>query len=114
MAQEQVSNERLISALSYLLGPVTGIIFLVTEKNNKFIRFHAMQSTLFFGSVILLNLVLAIVPIIGWLIALIISPFLTLVTFIGWLFLMWKAFNGEMYRLPYFGDLAEKQLERLK
>lgn len=73
-----------------------------------------MQSTVVFGGVFLLNVALGIVPILGWIIALIISPLLAVVSFILWLVLMWKAYNGEKYKLPYLGEIAEKQLAKLK
>jgi len=104
----------MMGALAYLLGPVTGIILLITEKNNQFVRFHAMQSTMIFGAILLFNMVLGIVPVLGWIIALILSPLVALVSFILWLVLMWKAYNGEKYKLPYVGDLAEKQLAKMK
>ncbi|MBM3283415.1 hypothetical protein FJY90_04130 [Candidatus Gottesmanbacteria bacterium] len=103
-----------MGAAAYLLGPITGIILLLVEKKNNFIRYHAMQSTLVFGAILLLNIVLGIVPILGWLIAIILSPLIALVSFVLWLALMWKAYNGERYKLPYFGELAEKQLAKLK
>lgn len=114
MADSTMGNEKLMGALSYLLGPVTGIIFLVMEKKNQFIRFHAMQSTIVFGAILLLNIVLGIVPVLGWIIALILSPIIAIVSFILWLVLMWKAYNGEKYMLPYFGKIAEAQLSKLK
>ena len=43
------NNPKLMGALAYLLGPITGILFLLMEKGNKFVRFHAMQSTILFG-----------------------------------------------------------------
>lgn len=108
------SNEKMMGAVAYLLGPVTGIVLLLTDKKNSYVRFHAMQSTVLFGAFLLLNIVLGIIPILGWIIALIISPILGIASFILWLFLMWKAYNGEKYKLPYFGELAEKQLAKLK
>ncbi len=111
---EKTGNEKMMGAAAYLLGPVTGIVLLLTEKQNGYIRFHAMQSTLLFGALFLFNIVLGIIPVLGWLVALILSPLLTLVAFILWLVLMWKAYNGERYKLPFFGDLAEKQLAKLK
>jgi|SRR3989344_3154671 len=110
---ENVKNEKLMGALSYLLGPVTGIIFLVMEKKNAYVRFHAMQSTILFGAIFLISIALGLIPVLGWIVALILSPLLTLVSFILWLVLMWKAYNGEKYKLPYIGDLAEKQLAKL-
>lgn len=114
MAEKNESNEKLKGALCYLLGPVTGIIMLLVEKKSSYLRYHAMQSTLVFGAIVLLNLVLGIVPVLGWLIALLLSPILAIGSFVLWLFLMWKAYNGEKYKLPYFGNLAEKQLEKIK
>jgi len=114
MAEKDSSNEKMMGAVAYLLGPVTGIILLLVEKNNTYVRFHAMQSTVVFGAILLLNIILGIIPVLGWLVALILSPLVMLVSFVLWVFLMWKAFNGEKYKLPYFGDLAERQLAKLK
>lgn len=108
------SNSNLLGAVAYLLGPVTGIVLLLTKKNDSYVRYHAMQSTIVFGGIFLLNIALGIVPVLGWVIALVLSPLIAVVSFILWLLLMWKAFNGEKYKLPYFGDLAEKQLAKLK
>lgn len=114
MAEQNTSNEKMMGAVSYLLGPITGIIILLTEKNNANIRFHAMQSTLLFGAIFLFNIVLGIIPVLGWLVALVLSPLIGIVSLVLWLLLMWKAYNGEKFKLPYFGDLAEKQLAKMK
>ncbi|MFH0864360.1 MAG: DUF4870 domain-containing protein [Candidatus Gottesmanbacteria bacterium] len=108
MAEGQ-SNENLIGALTYLLGFVTGIIFLLVEKNSKFVRFHAMQSTILFGGIFIANIALGFIPILGWLVGLLLS----LLAFVLWIVLMWKAFQGEMYKLPYVGEIAEKQLAKM-
>lgn len=114
MATTKGGNQNLKGALAYLLGPITGIALLLTDKKNDYIRFHAMQSTVLFGAILLLNIVLVIIPILGWFLALMIAPIVTLVSFILWLVLMYKAYTGERYKLPYFGDLAERQLAKLK
>ncbi len=103
-------NENLMAAASYLLGFITGIIFLLLEKQNKFVRFHAMQSTILFGGIFVANIALGFIPILGWMVGLMLS----LVAFILWIILMWKAFQGEMYKVPYVGDLAQKQLAKIK
>ena len=110
---DNVKNEKLMGAIAYLGLFVTGIILLLVEKKNAYIRFHAMQSTILFGGLFLINIALGIIPILGLIVALIISPLLWLVGFILWIVLMWKAYNGEKYKLPYIGDLAEKQLAKL-
>jgi len=110
MAAKASGNENLMAAASYLLGFVTGIIFLLVEKESKFVRFHAMQSTILFGGVFIINIALGFIPILGWLAGLLIS----LGSFILWIVLMWKAFQGEMFKVPYVGDMAEQQLAKMK
>lgn len=102
-------NENVLGAVAYLLGFITGIVLLLVEKNSKFVRFHAMQSTVLFGGLFVVNLILGFIPILGWLVGFILS----LAAFVLWLVLMWKAFNGEMYKVPYVGDIAEKQLAKM-
>lgn len=110
MATTTKGNENLMGAASYLLGFVTGIIFLLLEKQSKFVRFHAMQSTVLFGGIFVVNIALGFIPILGWLAGLLLS----LVSFVFWIICMWKAFQGEMYKVPYVGDVAEKQLAKMK
>jgi uncharacterized membrane protein len=103
-------NENLLAAASYLLGFVTGIIILLVEKESKYVRFHAMQSTMLFGGLFIVNIALGFIPILGWLVGLLLS----FVAFILWIVLMWKSFQGETYHVPYVGDLADKQLAKMK
>ena len=113
MTNSTVYVEKQKAALSYLLGPITGIFFLLREKENSYIRFHAMQSTLVIGTILLVNMVLGIVPILGPIIVILLSLPISGVTLVLILFLMYKAYIGEKFKLPYFGDLAEKQLANL-
>jgi uncharacterized membrane protein len=108
MAETQ-KNENLMGALCYLLGFITGIIFLLVEKQSKFVRFHAMQSTILFGGIFIVNIGLGFIPILGWVAGMLLS----LLAFVLWIVLMWKAFQGEMYKVPYVGDIAEKQLAKM-
>lgn len=110
MASTLQSNEHTMGAVAYLLGPVTGILFLLLEKESAFIRFHAMQSVIMFGGIFVLSIGLSIIPFLGGLVGLI----LNFVAFIYWLILMWKAFQGEKYKVPYVGDMAEAQLAKMK
>ena len=102
-------NQNMMGAVAYLLGFVTGIILLLVEKENKFVRFHAMQSTITFGALFVLGMVLGFIPIIGWFIGILLGP----VELILWVVLMWKAFSGEMFKLPVVGEMAEKQLAKM-
>ncbi len=91
--------------LSYLLGFITGIIFYVLEKDNKFVRFHAMQSILVFGSLFVLSIVLQFVLFILWPLAVI----LNIAGIALWVILMVKAYQGECFKFPIAGDIAEKK-----
>jgi uncharacterized membrane protein len=95
------------AALSYLVGFVTGIIFLLVEKDNTFVRFHAMQSTLFFIGVIIIDVVLQVIPILG---ALIVIFILLPASVIVWLLMMYKAYQGEAYKLPLVGQWAADRI----
>ncbi len=100
-------------ALAYLLGPITGILFLVVEKENQFVRFHAMQSTVLSIAWIIVSFGLRFfvsVPMIGWIVGLLLSFVMGLAGFILWLLLMWKAFQGQEWELPMVGAFARKQL----
>jgi uncharacterized membrane protein len=91
------------AALSYLVGFVTGIIFLLVEKENRFVRFHAMQSTLLFVGIVLVDILLQIVPLLGAL--LVVFIVIPLSAFL-WLFMMFKAYQGEEFKLPLVGQMA--------
>lgn len=105
----------LAGALAYLLGPITGVFFLVTEKENRFIRFHAAQSTVLSIAwiamavvLIVLEGVLAFIPVVGWLVGILLSLGLGLVGFVLWLLLMYRAFQGREWVLPLVGPQAQR------
>ena len=91
------------AALCYLVGFVTGIIFLVVEKENKFVRFHAMQSTLVFIGIVAVDILLQLAPILG---ALVVVFIVIPLSAILWLLLMFKAYQGEEFKLPLVGQMA--------
>jgi uncharacterized membrane protein len=100
-------DENVAAALAYGLGWITGIIFLVTEPANKFVRFHAMQSTIVFLALSVLTFVLQVVPFLGMLIAVF---FVIPLSAVLWLVLMFKAYQGERFKLPVVGDMAEQRI----
>jgi uncharacterized membrane protein len=110
-------EDNVAGALCYLIGFVTGIIFLVLEPYNKrpFVRFHAFQSILFCAAWIALSIALSIIFLITgaalhlWWIFLPIRMLIGLVGFLLWLFCMYKAYNRELYQLPVIGPIAAKQ-----
>ncbi len=105
--------------LSYLFGWITGLIFLLIDpyKNDKFVRFHAFQSIFFnvavFGAwvaIFILSTILGFIT--RGLGFFLMGPLLTLV-WIGvvviWIICMVKAYGNQKFKLPFIGDLAEKQ-----
>ena len=105
--------------LTYVLGFVTGIIFLILEPYNKdkFVRFHAFQSIFFNVAMIVFwiayTIVSTVLGIVSFGILGIVMAILGLLVFLGilvyWIFLMYKAYNNEKYMIPYIGKLAAQQ-----
>ena len=91
-------SQRMKGALSYVLLWLTGLVMLLLEPQDKFVRFHAMQAIIY-GLVIT---VIGWVPCIGWTLA-----------FIGWLYALYGAYeiyNGREFKIPYIGEFVEKNL----
>ena len=111
-------QENVAGLLCYVLGWITGLIFFLIEKNNKFVRFHAMQSMILFGALFVLQIVVGILMTLLVIVHLgILIPLLSLVntlvfigSFILWIILMVKASQGEKFKLPVIGDLAENNI----
>ncbi len=103
-------EENIEGVLCYSLGLITGILFLLAEKQNQFVRFHAIQST----SVFLPLFLIQVLTFISFtFVSLILSPIIVFLEAVLWIFLMNKAYKGEKYKLPVFGDFSEKLLGNL-
>jgi uncharacterized membrane protein len=94
--------------LCYVLGWVTGIIFVVLEKKSTFVKFHAWQSIMTFGVLFVASLILAWIPIFGW----ILGTLIGILSFVLWIILIIQAGTGKMWKLPLVGDWAEKQASK--
>lgn len=108
-------DPKLAGMLCYILGIITGLIFFLIEKSNHVVRFHAAQSIVFSGSVIVLWIVLAILGVIIASISWTLGNLYSLLTLIVWLglFVLWvvlliKGYSGEKWKLPVIGDIAER------
>lgn len=100
-------DENVAAALAYGLGWVTGIAFLVTEPQNRFVRFHAMQSTIVFLALSVALVLLQMIPVLG----MVVAVFLLIpASAVLWLILMFKAYQGERFKLPVAGDMAEQRI----
>ena len=111
------------AALAYVLGPITGVIFLVLDpyKQDRFVRFHAMQSVVYSVACILFSIAWGIMVgillhIMGWLIFLTfpIRLLISLGMFGLWLYAMYQAYNSREYRIPIVGAFAAQQAASVK
>ncbi len=98
--------------LCYVVGWVTGLVFFLIEKEDDYVRFHAMQSIVVFGAITVIQIIFSIlgfIPYVG-----ILFDILGWVAWLGsivlWVLLMIKAYQGERYKIPYAGDFAEKHI----
>lgn len=96
--------ENVAGVLCYVLGWVSGIVFLIIERENKLVRFHAFQSIIVFGIITLIIIIFSPIPWVGSFICWIVSA----IGFILWIVLMVMAAQEKKYKLPWAGNLAEK------
>jgi uncharacterized membrane protein len=97
---------------------IPAIVFLLVEpyNRNRFVRFHSFQC-LFTAvglivvqvALVILSSVLHFIPVIGWIVTALLWPLYGLCVLGLWLLLVIKAYQGQMFKLPIVGDLAEKQ-----
>ncbi|MBL7036700.1 DUF4870 domain-containing protein [Candidatus Microgenomates bacterium] len=93
-------------ALAYVLGPISGVILFLIEK-DKYVRFHAMQSIVVFVGLFALQWMLGITIILAILI-----PLIGIVSFILWLMLIYKAWMGEEWEVPFAGKFARSLIAK--
>jgi len=101
-------NENVAGALSYVLCFFSGIFFLVAERKNKFVRFHALQSTILFLGLCILNVILKWLPLIGGLL----SGVVNIVIIVAWAFLIFMAFQGRTFKVPVIGDVVYEKINK--
>jgi uncharacterized membrane protein len=113
-------SDNLAGLLAYLFVPA--ILFLVLEpfRRNKFVRFHSFQC-LFFAvawivfwiALSIVGRILAMIPLFGVMVVLVLYPLISLLGLLIVIFLMFKAYQGKKFKLPVVGDMAEKQADAL-
>lgn len=96
-------DENIAGFICYLGSIVTGLIFFLLEKDSRFVKFHAMQSVVFFAMLFIVRGAFGYVPLIGWVIKLLLS----LVGLALWLVLMVSAYHHERLRLPVVSEIAD-------
>jgi uncharacterized membrane protein len=99
--------------LCYVGGWISGLVFLLLETENRFVRFHAIQSIAVFGvfSVVLIVLknILGMIPAIGWVFSDIFGNIVMAIAIIFWIILMLMAYQGRKHKLPWAGDIAARK-----
>ena len=98
-------TDNVAAALAYI--PIVGLIFLLIEPYNKnrFIRFHSFQSLFYLLACIVVSFALGLIPLLG----IIVGFLLGLGEFVLWIVLVLKAYQGQKFKLPVIGDIAEQQ-----
>jgi uncharacterized membrane protein len=107
--------------LCYVLGWVTGIIFVVLEKKSTFVKFHAWQSIMTFGVLTVAHFILS--TMLGWIAVATFSPGLAIfagvmswivgmLMLVLWIILVIQAGTGKMWKVPWAGDWAERQISK--
>ncbi len=101
-------DENVAGLLCYVLGWISGLVFILIEQESKFVRYHAMQSIYIFGTITVAAIVLGWIPFIG-------QVFTVIISLIGvalWIFLIIKAYQGTKPKVLWAGDLAEKWVQK--
>ncbi len=104
--------------LCYLAWWLTGLIFFIIEKENKFVRFHAIQSMVVFGAISIVFIILSIIMSITfnpfafgfglWGVFSVINWLVWVLAVVMMIILMIQAYQGKKFKLPWAGDFAEK------
>jgi uncharacterized membrane protein len=114
-------DENIAMLLCYIAGWVTGIVFYIIEKDNKNVKFAAMQSIVVFGGltaimivISILSVILGYIPVVGHILGIllwIVSSLCGLGGFVLWIILIVKSLQGTVYKVPFAGDMAEKYVK---
>ena len=100
-------DENLAGALAYALGWITGVALLIVERENQFVRFHALQSAIVFGTLSAVWFFGVSIPLLGWIVSFVIIPPVSAVL---WLLMLFKAYRGERFKLPIAGKIADERV----
>ena len=101
-------NENVAGLLCYVLGWISGLVFLLIERENKFVRFHALQSIVVFGALTVILIIVGWIPFLGQVLAAIVY----IIMVVMWIILMIKAYQGTRFKAPWAGNLAEKWMSQ--
>lgn len=102
--------ENIAGALSYLMGPITGVVFFIIDRQRPFVRFHAIQAiglTIAWVALVvafmILSAVLGFIPVLGFLVSVLLNLGLAVAGFGLWVWLMFQAYQGNTWEVPGLG-----------
>ncbi|MBP1906889.1 hypothetical protein ABE099_13245 [Paenibacillus turicensis] len=101
--------ENVAGFFCYLFAFVGGVVFLAIEKRSRFVLFHSLQSIMLFMVIMVFHVLTGFIPVIG----VISGSLVTLLGVLLWLLLMFTTLQGKWVKLPWIGELAERQLQRM-
>jgi uncharacterized membrane protein len=107
-------SENVAALLAYLGFFITGIVILVVENENKFVRFAALQSTILFLAIFLVTMVLSWftwIPLLGLIVGFV-RWIISTLGFVAWIYLMITSYQGRAVRVPVLGDLCWEQVHK--
>jgi len=115
-AQSSGMDPKLAGLLAYVIPPITGIVFLLIEKTNDVVRWHAAQSIVFGVAWIVMWIILmvlstvlsSVIPVIGWVISMIIYLVVWLGGLVLWVICLIKGYSGTKWRMPLLAPYADK------
>jgi uncharacterized membrane protein len=104
------SNKKTYTILAYLLGWLTGLIFLFVGKDDPDVKWNAANSVVFFGGLSVINIVLSLIPVVN-----VLTVVVLIVGFIFWVMIMIQALQGTGQRIPVpgVGQYINQYVDRL-
>jgi len=99
-------DPKVAALLSWLFFPVTSLIFVLVEKDDRYVKFHAYQSLLAGVAVIIAYTISSALYVV--LIGFLLTPLVGIASLVIWVMGMMKGYQGEKWKLPVIGDMAEE------
>ncbi len=101
-------HQNFVAVLTYLFDIFAGVLLLIFEKENKFVRFHALQAVIVFAILYITQFVLHIFPLFGGLLSWAVS----IIALVLKIFLMYTSYKGQTFKVPVIGDAVWEQINK--
>ncbi|MBN1544430.1 hypothetical protein JW898_03125 [Candidatus Woesearchaeota archaeon] len=102
-SSKEVEDGKIFAFLGVFLTIIGFIIVLLAKKDNKYAMYYAKQGLVLFIAYVILWII-GIIPVLGWIIAILGSIFLLILWILGWIY----ALSGEEKPIPIIGQFADK------